>query len=606
MKKWFRAAWLALFCTLVLSICTVAVSAADLFTISPYADTIRNYEKAYNAIYGAIEKQQTYLDITSLRIHDYDIMRIFEDVLGNSPEFFYVRNSLHYRYKANGYVTSLSFSYSMGTQKRKEATAFYQTEISRIVTETENLCETDVEKALYVHDLLIASFRYDEDETVYDAYHFLSEKKGVCQAYALTYMAILREMDIPCFFVKSTEMNHAWNLVRIDGSWYHVDLTYDDPRPDRPGRVLHEYFLLSDEAIRKAAVPHYSWSSAVVCDNDAYADGLWRYTDSRMVVMDGKFVYIRSDRRSIERSDLTGRDNTVLYLFKEHWFVDQKSGAYWSDVCSGLSAYEEYLYYNTPTSIWRLDTTSGATSVILSLNEADPNRNLYGFDIYKGNMEYLVGDDPNREKTAYLRQLKMSYATEIMAEDVANVFLPFADVSRVSPYFDAIEYAYRIGYMLGYDKTTFAPRASLTRAQFAAVLYRVSGATADATQTRYTDVWPSAWYAKYVGWVTESGFMQGTDKNQFSPESEITREEAYTVFSRFAADTLGTDTQTTMLPCIDRSTVSRWANYGVTYCYHMGLVEEKFYYVLAPQTPLQRGELAEILYRLYGGKGEAA
>ena len=97
MKKWFRVAWLAVFCTLVLSICTIAVSAADLFTISPYADTIRNYEKAYNAIYGAIEKQQTYLDITSLRVHDYDIMRIFEDVLGNSPEFFYVRNRLHYR-----------------------------------------------------------------------------------------------------------------------------------------------------------------------------------------------------------------------------------------------------------------------------------------------------------------------------------------------------------------------------------------------------------------------------------------------------------------------------------------------------------------------------
>ena len=605
MKKWFRAAWLAVFCTLVLSICTVTVSAADLFTISPYADTIRNYEKAYNAIYGAIEKQQTYLDITSLRIHDYDIMRIFEDVLGNSPEFFYVRNRLHYRYK-NGYVTSLSFSYSMGTQKRKEATAFYQTEISRIVTETENLCETDVEKALYVHDLLIASFRYDEDETIYDAYQFLSEKKGVCQAYALTYMAILREMDIPCYLVKSGDMNHSWNLVRIGDTWYHVDLTYDDPRPDRPGRVLHEYFLLSDAEIGAAAVPHTGWASVVTCDDERYRNGLWRYTDSRMVVVDGKFVYIRSDRRSIERSDLSGNDVSVLYLFKEHWFVDQKSGAYWSDVCSGLAAYEEYLYYNTPTSIWRLDTTNGATSIILTLNEADPNRNLYGFDIYKGNMEYLVGDDPNREKTAYLRQLKMSYATEMTAETVENVFLPFADVSRVSPYYDAIDFAYRAGYMIGYDGTTFAPRASLTRAQFAAILYRVSDATANATQTRYTDVRPSAWYAKYVGWVTESGFMQGTDKDLFSPDKEISREEAYTVFSRFAADMLGTDTKNTRLPCIDRSSISRWASYGVTYCYHMGLVEEKFSYVLAPQTPLQRCELAEILYRLYAPEGAAA
>ena len=44
----------------------------------------------------------------------------------------------------------------------------------------------------------------------------------------------------------------------------------------------------------------------------------------------------------------------------------------------------------------------------------------------------------------------------------------------------------------------------------------------------------------------------------------------------------------------------------VTYCYHKGLVEEKFSYVLAPQTPLQRGELAEILYRIYAPEEEAA
>lgn len=601
MKKWFRAICLAVFCAVILPI---SATAAEIFSISPYVDTIRNYEKAYTAMYTAIEKQQTYLDISSLRIHDYDIMRIFEDVLENSPEFFYVRNSLHYRYKTNGYVTSLSFSYSMSSTVRKEAMAFYQTEISRIVTETESLCKTDVEKALYVHDMLIASFRYDENEQIFDVYRFLMEKKGVCQAYALCYMAILREMDIPCFLVKSSDMNHSWNIVYIGGAWYHVDLTYDDPRPDRPGRVLHDYFLLSDTAITNTAIPHYGWSCAVVCKSDIYNNGIWKNSDSRMVVMDGRFICIRSDRRSIERTDLNGDNNTVLYLFKDHWFVDQKSGAFWNDVCSGLAVYQEYLYFNTPTSIWRLDTKTGASTIVLTLHEADPNRNLYGFDIYKGNMEYLVGDDPNREKTAYLRQLKMAYTAE--SENVKNVFLPFTDVSRVSPYYDAIELVYQNAWMIGLDRIQFAPRASLTRAQFAAILYRVNGADTTETQTRYTDVSPAAWYAKYIGWVTEAGWMQGTDKDQFSPEKEITREEAYTVLSRFAADVLGTDTSTEALGCVDRASISAWAKYGVTYCYHKGLVEEKFSYVLAPQTPLQRCELAEILYRLYGPKGDAA
>ena len=97
MKKWFCTVCLTVFCTLFL---TIAVYAADSYTISPYADTIRNYEKAYTAIYTALEKQQTYLDITELRIRDYEILRVFEDVYRNSPEFFYVRNTLHYRYTA--------------------------------------------------------------------------------------------------------------------------------------------------------------------------------------------------------------------------------------------------------------------------------------------------------------------------------------------------------------------------------------------------------------------------------------------------------------------------------------------------------------------------
>ena len=47
-----------------------------------------------------------------------------------------------------------------------------------------------------------------------------------------------------------------WNLVRINGKWYHVDLVWDDPvypsdQSDRDGVVLHQHFLLSDRAIKK-------------------------------------------------------------------------------------------------------------------------------------------------------------------------------------------------------------------------------------------------------------------------------------------------------------------------------------------------------------------
>ena len=45
-------------------------------------------------------------------------------------------------------------------------------------------------------------------------------------------------------------MNHIWNLIKIDGKWYHVDVTWDDPIMDKPGRVKHDNFLRSDDGIK--------------------------------------------------------------------------------------------------------------------------------------------------------------------------------------------------------------------------------------------------------------------------------------------------------------------------------------------------------------------
>ena len=39
---------------------------------------------------------------------------------------------------------------------------------------------------------------------------------------------------------------HAWNLVQLDGQWYHLDVTWNDPLPDRGNEVRYGYFLVSD------------------------------------------------------------------------------------------------------------------------------------------------------------------------------------------------------------------------------------------------------------------------------------------------------------------------------------------------------------------------
>ena len=77
-------------------------------------------------------------------------------------------------------------------------------------------------------------------------------------------------MGIKSLVVSEPKINHAWNMVKIDGEYYHVDVTWNDPVPDRQGRVLHTYFNTSD---RKMLQGKHVWdqSKYPACTSEKYS-----------------------------------------------------------------------------------------------------------------------------------------------------------------------------------------------------------------------------------------------------------------------------------------------------------------------------------------------
>jgi len=414
-------------------------------------------------------------------------------------------------------------------------------------------------------------------------------------------MAIMRELGIPCFMVVSEEMNHSWNLVKIEGEWYHVDLVFDDPRPDRPGQVLHQHFLLSDDTISsdRGQGRHYGWTSILTCENEKYAKPYWQFSDTRMLYLNDAWYYIDEVENSIRRLYFSGHGTRILYLFRDHWYVDLKADtknpSRWKGVFSGLGVYGGYLYFNTPDTIWRLHPSTGETEELLRLD--DSGINLYGIDIYKNRMEYLLGDTPDRNTTSYIETFPMQYTID--EEVVENVFLPFADVSRVSPYYEAIEYLYEADIIQGVSANRFDLNGNMTRAQFAALLSRLYGYDPDSYKGEviYTDVSETSWYAPYVAWVTESGYMNGTGGERFSPELPVTREQMLTVLASVGRSQKIGSTELQPLSTIDRNVISDWAINGVDYCYTNGMISDRYTYVLAPKSYVKRAEIADVLYR---------
>ncbi|MBP3389160.1 MAG: hypothetical protein J6K98_04710 [Clostridia bacterium] len=114
---------------------------------------------------------------------------------------------------------------------------------------------TAYERELKIHDNLIARCAYDEtQESAYchSAYGALVEGKAVCEGYSRAFQYLLYQVGIPCLIAEgqSHGQGHAWNMAQIDGSWYHVDVTWDDPLSDTPS-LYHGYLNLNDGWIRE-------------------------------------------------------------------------------------------------------------------------------------------------------------------------------------------------------------------------------------------------------------------------------------------------------------------------------------------------------------------
>ena len=139
---------------------------------------------------------------------------------------------------------------------------------------TDGMSDYEIAKAL--HDYLATHNEYDMrlysgnlpalSRTSYGA---LVNRTSVCSGYALAYQHLMEDAGIPCEYVTgmTTRGSHAWNIVQIDGEWYHVDVTWDDPTPNREGYVRYDYFLKSDSAISR---DHVSWEASRACTSTKY------------------------------------------------------------------------------------------------------------------------------------------------------------------------------------------------------------------------------------------------------------------------------------------------------------------------------------------------
>jgi len=186
------------------------------------------------------------------------------------------------------------------------AVAMMDAEIDAYVDAVDDIPADDVVgKMLVIHDLFCANNVYaqeeldEEESTNYavmhnearTAYYLFKYNRAVCQGNVIALKAIYDRLNerlkqelgvtadvIETSFCSSNDLTHVWNVVKVNGNWYHLDITWDDSSD--PNEAFYDCFMrCDDEFINGGYVsPH---STDGVTDWDIYADEEVVCNDSR-------------------------------------------------------------------------------------------------------------------------------------------------------------------------------------------------------------------------------------------------------------------------------------------------------------------------------------
>ena len=283
---------------------------------------------------------------------------------------------------------------------------------------------SDVEIALALHNYITISayYDYDFDDYSFHNYGLFVNHKAVCSGNAKGYSTLLNYYGIENMNVESWPMNHEWNLVKLDGDWYHIDVTWDNPLYGsidcRYEGIRYDSFIASDEEIEYSG--HYGWkdyenwdsSYPEIAQSNSYSDYVFRNVSyighkagnlvGNMSYYDGYWYYMvygeKYGNRIMVRSRIDGSDYEELFEVTENNPNKPLFSVIRDDV----------LIYATADKLYalKLDDIKGDRYVLADISKDYPNGLISEATITNGVIKYVV----LREKDSDISEAE-SYTT---------------------------------------------------------------------------------------------------------------------------------------------------------------------------------------------------
>lgn len=286
MRKKFLS--LLLSTVLVASVCFAAISVARILVNSsdkwsgtepvkitnlgsPYKhcfDDLSTLQKhAYNEILKNVYSMPQRIvvpEITKAELED-----VFVALLADNPDLYFMEGV--FGYGKNMLRTVCEMSYAMTAEEYREAEAKIESVCEKVISGLSNP-DDQWQTELEIHDYIIdnCEYKFDEENGLeYSTVHSVFVNGlAACEGYSKAAKMLFDMVGIESMTVRGEGINkgvkegHMWNIVNIDGEYYHLDCTWDDPVAEEeiPNYILagvksYGFFNVSDEMIKDTHIP---------------------------------------------------------------------------------------------------------------------------------------------------------------------------------------------------------------------------------------------------------------------------------------------------------------------------------------------------------------
>lgn len=227
--------------------------------------SVENYQEILNMFYTVINSGDNsysfYCDYDEC-LTDIEKLLSQSEIISNINNFVHPFNSfdsINIDIASNGKITIKSKKVYSDIEI-EYINAYIQEFINSNINEQTN----NYDKIKLFHDHIIKNTKYDVDniDESYTAYDLITTGKSICGGYSDIMSIYLNKLGIQNY--KITSENHIWNLINLDGVWYHLDMTWDDPvASDGNQYLLHNFFMISTNELYKLDSVEHNFNSNV-------------------------------------------------------------------------------------------------------------------------------------------------------------------------------------------------------------------------------------------------------------------------------------------------------------------------------------------------------